>query len=232
MPHERHGAPSCLASRSGSRGSAPVPTTALTRESSTPSRRSIIRQWQRLCWTLGAVVIAGALLVPARPSAAEPRRYGLGRPATAEEIAGWDIDVRADGAGLPPGHGSVQEGQKIFAESCAACHGDKGQGKPMDQLVGGAGTLATAKPVKTVGSYWPYATTLFDYVRRAMPFNAPQSLTPDQVYGVCAYVLYLNGIIPENAVLDATSLPQVRMPNRNGFTSPDPRPDVHSRGAN
>jgi S-disulfanyl-L-cysteine oxidoreductase SoxD len=175
-------------------------------------------------------MIAGAALAPAPSSANDPPRYGLGRPATQEEIAGWDIDVRADGAGLPAGHGSVQDGRKIFAETCAACHGERGEGKAMDRLVGGFGSLATARPIRTVGSYWPYATTLFDYIRRAMPFNAPQSLTPDQVYAVSAYLLYLNGIVPESAVLDAKTLPEVRMPNRNGFTSPDPRPDVHSDG--
>lgn len=194
-------------------------------------RRAGVRQWKAACRALCVVVLAGVSLAPVRPSAADPPRYGLGRTATPEEIAGWDIDVRADGAGLPPGRGSVLEGRRIFEETCAACHGDKGQGKPMDQLVGGAGTLATAKPVKTVGSYWPYATTLFDYVRRAMPLTAPQSLTPDQVYAVSAYVLYLNGIVAESAVLDAASLPEVKMPNRNGFTSPDPRPDVHSGAA-
>jgi len=151
---------------------------------------------------------------------------GIGHTATPAEIAGWDIDVRADGRGLPPGRGSVRDGEKIFAETCAACHGAKGEGKPADRLVGGFGTLATSKPVRTVGSYWPYATTLFDYIRRAMPFNAPQSLTADQIYAVSAYILYLNNIVTEATVLDATSLPRVRMPNRNGFTSPDPRPDV------
>ena len=155
-----------------------------------------------------------------------PVGHGLGRAATAQEIAGWDIDVRADGEGLPPGSGAVAEGKMIFAQTCAACHGENGEGKPMDRLVGGFGTLASAHPVTTVGSYWPYATTLFDYVRRAMPYNAPQSLTPDQVYAVCAYLLHLNGIVGEDAVLDADSLPRVQMPNRHGFTRPDPRPDV------
>jgi S-disulfanyl-L-cysteine oxidoreductase SoxD len=152
--------------------------------------------------------------------------YGLGRPATPTELAGWDIDARADGQGLPPGSGSVRDGLKVYAERCAACHGDKGEGNPMDRLVGGAGTLASPNPVRTVGSYWPYATTLFDYVRRAMPFNAPQSLTADQIYAVCAYLLYLNQIVPAEAVMDAQTLPKVQMPNRHGFTSPDPRPDV------
>jgi S-disulfanyl-L-cysteine oxidoreductase SoxD len=159
-------------------------------------------------------------------SAADNGSLGIGHVATPAEIAGWDIDVRADGHGLPPGHGSVREGEKIFAETCAACHGAKGEGKPADRLVGGFGTLATSKPVRTVGSYWPYATTLFDYIRRAMPFNAPQSLTADQIYAVSAYILYLNNIVTEDTVLDAASLPRVRMPNRQGFTSPDPRPDV------
>jgi S-disulfanyl-L-cysteine oxidoreductase SoxD len=157
--------------------------------------------------------------------------YGLGRPATPAELAAWDIDVRADGQGLPPGSGSVRDGLKVYAEHCAACHGDKGEGNPMDRLVGGAGTLASPTPVKTVGSFWPYATTLFDYVRRAMPFNAPQSLTADQIYAVCAYLLYLNQIVPAEAVVDAQTLPTVQMPNRKGFTSPDPRPDVPRRAS-
>jgi S-disulfanyl-L-cysteine oxidoreductase SoxD len=160
---------------------------------------------------------------------AEATRYGIGRAGTPAEIAGWNIDVRADGDGLPPGHGAVSEGQKVYEHRCAACHGDQGEGQPMDALVGGEGTLATAKPVRTVGSYWPYATTLYDYVHRAMPFNAPQSLTPDQVYAVTAYVLFLNGIVPKGAVMDAHTLPRVRMPNRNGFISPDPRPDTPRR---
>jgi S-disulfanyl-L-cysteine oxidoreductase SoxD len=167
-----------------------------------------------------------ALLLLAAPAAA---RYDLGRPATPEEIAGWNTDVLPDGTGLPTGHGSVKEGAALFAQDCALCHGAKGEGKPMDRLVGGQGTLATEKPVRTVGSYWPYATTLFDYIRRAMPFSAPKSLTDDQVYAASAYILYLNGIIGENAVMDAKSLPQVKMPNRDGFISPDPRPDVHAK---
>ena len=129
--------------------------------------------------------------------------YGIGREATPQEIAGWDIDVSPNGAGLPPGRGDVRQGEAIFAAKCAACHGAHGEGKPMDRLVGGIGTLRDKKPVKTVGSYWPYATTLFDYVRRAMPLNAPQSLTPDEVYAVSAYVLFLNGIVPQDAALDA-----------------------------
>lgn len=147
----------------------------------------------------------------------EAADYELGRPATPAEIAGWNIDVAPDGQGLPPGHGSVEEGAKVFASKCAACHGAEGQGKPMDALVGGEGTIGTAKPVKTVGSYWPYATTLYDFIHRAMPFNAPQTLSPDDVYAVSAYILYLNHIVPETAVLDAQSLPKVVMPDRARF---------------
>jgi mono/diheme cytochrome c family protein len=172
------------------------------------------------------MLLLAAVLAAMGTTPSSAATFGLGRTASAQEIAGWDIDVRADGQGLPPGRGSALEGRVLYAERCAACHGAHGEGKPMDALVGGSGTLKSDHPVRTVGSYWPYATTLFDFIRRAMPFNAPQSLTPDQVYAVSAYVLYLNGILPEDAVLDARALPKLRMPNRNGFTGPDPRPDV------
>jgi S-disulfanyl-L-cysteine oxidoreductase SoxD len=178
-------------------------------------------------WSSRRALLAIALAIAAASSSANAaERFGIGHAATPAEIAGWDIDVRGDGQGLPPGRGSARNGAKIFAEQCAACHGANGEGKPADELVGGFGTLATAKPVRTVGSYWPYATTLFDFIRRAMPFAAPQSLSADQVYAVSAYILYLNGIVAEDAVLDAHTLPAIAMPNRNGFTSPDPRPDV------
>ena len=173
---------------------------------------------------LVGAAVSFALTTLAR--AADNGQLGIGHVASPSQIAGWDIDVRADGQGLSPGHGSVREGEKIFGETCAACHGAKGEGEPADRLVGGFGTLATSKPVRTVGSYWPYASTLFDYIRRAMPFNSPQSLTANQVYAVSAYILYLNDIVTEDTVLDATSLPRVEMPNRNGLTGPDPRPDV------
>ncbi|MGA2793365.1 MAG: cytochrome c [Roseiarcus sp.] len=152
--------------------------------------------------------------------------FGIGRPASPSEIAGWDIDIAPDGKGLPPGRGSVREGEMIFAQKCASCHGAQGEGKPMDRLSGGSGTIKAATPIKTVGSYWPYATTLFDFVRRAMPFNAPQSLSPSEVYAVSAYVLFLNQLVSNDAILDAKSLPRVAMPNRNAFVSgykPDPR---------
>jgi mono/diheme cytochrome c family protein len=173
---------------------------------------------------LAALLFALALLGGAF-SSAEQGRYGLGRKISEQDLAAWDIDVRPDGAGLPPGSGSAAQGGEIFLAKCSACHGENGEGTPMDRLVGGQGTLATDKPVKTVGSYWPYATTLFDYVRRTMPFTSPQSLSNDEVYAVTAYLLSLNGIVPSDAVMDAKALPRVEMPNRKSFV-PDPRPDV------
>jgi len=151
--------------------------------------------------------------------------YGIGRSATPAEIAGWNIDIDRDGNNLPPGSGSVSHGREVFDQQCAACHGAKGEGGIGDQLVGGQGTLATPKPVRTVGSYWPYAPTLFDYIRRAMLQNAPQSLSNDDVYAVSGYILNLNGLLPADATLDARTLSAIKMPNRNMFVS-DPRPDV------
>lgn len=152
--------------------------------------------------------------------------YGIGRAATPAEIAGWNIDVDRDGNNLPPGSGTVSHGREVFDQQCAACHGAKGEGGIGDRLVGGQGTLATPKPVRTIGSYWPYAPTLFDYVRRAMPQNAPQSLSNDDVYAVSAYILDLNGLLPAGAALDAKALRAIKMPNRSMFVS-DPRPDIN-----
>jgi cytochrome c len=151
--------------------------------------------------------------------------YGIGRTATPAEIAGWNIDIDRHGNNLPPGSGSVSHGREVFDQQCAACHGGKGEGGIGDQLVGGQGTLATPKPVRTVGSYWPYAPTLFDYIRRAMPQNAPQSLSNDDVYAVSAYILSLNRLLPADATLDARALSEIKMPNRKMFVE-DPRPDV------
>ena len=157
-----------------------------------------------------------ALLVLSSPALAE--EPGLGRVATPDEIASWDISIGPDGAGLPPGRGTPKQGETVYAEKCVACHGEMGAGKPNDQLVGGRGSLSGDQAqVKTVGSFWPYATTLFDYVRRAMPLNAPKSLSDDEVYAVSAYILQLNGIIGETDAMDAQTLPQVQMPNRDGF---------------
>jgi mono/diheme cytochrome c family protein len=166
------------------------------------------------------------LLGVALPASAQPPHYGIGRAPTEAEVATWDDEVRADGQGLPDGRGRAADGRVIFEQTCAACHGDKGQGGLADRLVGGFGTLTKPNPVRTVGSYWPYATTLFDFIRRAMPFNAPGTLSNDDVYAVSAYLLALNGIVPDDAVLGRGSLSNIQMPNRNGFTSPDPRPDV------
>ena len=141
----------------------------------------------------------------------------LGRAATAAEVAAADISIAPDGSGLPAGQGSVKAGAAVYAAKCASCHGPKGAGTPADPLVGGAGTLAQPNAVRTVGSYWPYATTLFDYIRRAMPTTAPLSLSNEEVYALSAYVLHLNGIVAEDAVMDAQTLPKVRMPNREGF---------------
>src|ERR1700686_1360902 len=151
--------------------------------------------------------------------------YGIGRPATPAKIAGWNIDIDRDGHNLPPGSGSVSHGHEVFDQQCAACHGTKGEGGVGDRLVGGQGTLATKTPVRTVGSYWAYAPTLFDYIRRAMPQNAPQSLSNEDVYAVSAYILNLNGLLAADATLDAKTLSAIKMPNRDKFVG-DPRPDV------
>lgn len=166
-----------------------------------------------------------ALLLALAGSAQAEGRYGLGRTATEAEIGAWNIDIDRDGRKLPTGSGSVAQGRVVFEAQCASCHGARGEGGIGDRLVGGQGTLASGKPLKTVGSFWPYAPTLFDYVRRAMPMNAPQSLGTDDVYAVSAYILNLNGIVPDAAVLDAGAMSAIRMPNRDGFVS-DPRPDA------
>ncbi|MBV8838356.1 MAG: cytochrome c [Alphaproteobacteria bacterium] len=142
----------------------------------------------------------------------------LGQPVSEADLAPWDISIAPDGKGLPPGRGTAAQGADIFLAKCQACHGEKGAGRPNDALVGGIGSLAADKtPLRTVGSYWPYATTLFDYVRRAMPFQESKSLDADELYAITAYILHLNGIIGENDVVDAQTLPQVKMPNRDGF---------------
>ena len=166
--------------------------------------------------------------------AAAPLQYGFGKPATTQEIAGWDIDVRPDGTGLPKGRGSVAEGQAIYDEQCASCHGTFGESNSYLQIAGGVGSLASDQPVRTTGSKLNYATTLWDYINRAMPFNAPQTLGANEVYALTAYVLNLNDILPADALLDQDSLPKLRMPNRDGFTTQhgfmtrDGKPDTHN----
>jgi len=164
---------------------------------------------------------------PARPSSKEPATFGIGRPATPAEIAALDIDVGPDGAGLPPGRGASADGAPIYAARCAACHGKTGKEGPNDVLVGRVPGDAfpfarDPRAPKTIGSYWPYATTVFDYVRRAMPPDAPGSLRDNEVYGLVAYLLFLNELIPADAVIDQSSLPKVTMPARDRFV-PDTR---------
>jgi cytochrome c len=171
------------------------------------------------------IAASAALLVVCATCAQAQSPYGIGRPATPPEVAGWNIDIDRYGNNLPSGSGSVSHGREVFDQQCAACHGAKGEGGVGDRLVGGQGTLATPKPVRTVGSYWPYAPTLFDYIRRAMPQNAPQSLSNEDVYAVSAYVLNLNGLLAADATLDAKTLSAIKMPNRSMFVG-DPRPDV------
>jgi cytochrome c len=166
--------------------------------------------------TLGAcaaITVALGLLAGAAEAADAPH---FGQTISPADAAAWDISVGPDGVGLPPGSGTPGQGAVVYAEKCAACHGDKGEGKTNTRLVGGQIT-GNGPVVKTVGSYWPYATTLFDFTRRAMPWTAPKSLTNDEAYAVTAHILRLNGIIGENDVIDAKTLPQVKMPNRDGF---------------
>ena len=150
-----------------------------------------------------------------------PKGPSLGVPATADEIAAMDVSIGPDGAGLPPGSGTPKQGAEVYAAKCIMCHGPEGANGVNDRLVGGQGTLKSPTALKTIGSYWPYATTVFDYVRRAMPYPAPHSLSDAEAYAVTAYLLHLNGIIGADDVMDATSLPKVQMPNRGGFTPAD-----------
>jgi len=155
---------------------------------------------------------------------------GLGRAASVQDIAGWNISIYPDGANLPSGSGTVADGKALYMDICAECHGTTGAGKTAEELVGGVGigageegALNSPWPEKTVGNYWPYATTFFDYIRRAMPPSAPLSLSADEIYGLCAYLLFLNDIIDESEVMDAKTLPAILMPNRNGFVRINPQ---------
>ncbi len=168
-------------------------------------------------WCALLSLLLPCLWSPVGPAFAETGP-GLGVPLDQDTIRRLDFTVLPDGTGLPDGGGSADRGEGLFQQHCAACHGGDGSGGPNDRLVGGIGSLATDTPVKTVGSYWPYATTLFDYIRRAMPYQAPGSLRADELYAVTAYVLFLNGVITDrNRVLDARTLPTIEMPNRDGF---------------
>ncbi len=171
-------------------------------------------------WKLSVLLFAAAVTL-----AAQSPKFGVGQPPTPEQIRELGAAIAPDGTGLPEGSGTVAAGREVFAAQCARCHGEKAEGQVGPTLVGGQGTLATDKPLKTVGSYWPYATTVWDYVNRAMPFDKPGLLKPAEVYAVVAYILNLNEIIRSDQVMDAKSLPKVKMPNRDGFVA-DPRPDV------
>ena len=152
--------------------------------------------------------------------------FGLGREATEDEVAAWNIDIRPDGQGLPEGEGSVMEGEEIYLTNCAHCHGDFGEGLGRwPVLSGGEGTLDTHDPVKTVGSYWPFLSTVYDYVHRAMPFGYAQSLSDNQTYALTAYILYLNYLVEDDFVLSKDNFTEVEMPNEGNFF-PDPRPDT------
>jgi cytochrome c len=165
--------------------------------------------------------------LPHQPGIAfAPQPFGLGRPVTKDELRGWDIDVRPDGHGLPAGKGSVKQGEALYQERCAACHGEFGEGKDRwPALIGGSGKLTDDDPKKGVGNYWPYATTLFDYIRRAMPFGNAQSLSDDEIYAITAYVLRLNDVLKDDAALDRDALLKIKLPNADNFI-PDPRPDI------
>ena len=170
--------------------------------------------------TVVLTAVVTAVLVPVNVAAQKP--LGIGRAATTEEIKRLDIDVMPDGRGLPPGRGSATDGAKIYAEKCASCHGKNGEGASFDRLVatdaGKNFDFATnAKLPRAVGNYWPYATTLYDYTYRAMPFLQPGTLTPDETYSLVAYILALNKIVAEDAVMDAKTLPAVKMPARDRF---------------
>lgn len=169
------------------------------------------------------LVIAMTTVAQSKPAApVAPKSYGIGRAATADEIKKLDIDVMPDGRGLPAGRGTVAEGQVIYTAKCQSCHGASGAGATAERLVGRDSgpnwNFATdPKLVKTVGNYWPYATTLYDYTYRAMPFTQPGTLTPNETYALTAYILALNKIVPEDAVMDQTALPKVVMPSRDKF---------------
>lgn len=163
-----------------------------------------------------------ALLAFALPAGAQTKKTGLGRAALAEEIAAWDIDVRPDGAGLPVGRGSVKQGEEIYLERCAACHGEFGEGAGRyPVLAGGQGTLNKENPDKTVGSFWPYASTVFDYVRRTMPFGNAQSLTADETYALTAYILNMNDLVKEDFELSKENFAKVQLPNAANFYDDD-----------
>jgi S-disulfanyl-L-cysteine oxidoreductase SoxD len=205
------------ASRSTRAGHASLRPSFETRPSGAP-------QDEDLCWWRSSVALLTtlALLFVADPSSAAERKLNIGQPATPDVIAGWDIDVRPDGQGLPPGKGSVKAGEQVYIEKCAACHGEFGESAGRwPQVAGGTGSLKSDDPVKTVGSYFAHLSTVFDYVRHAMPFGDAQSLTNDELYAVVAYMLFLNDIVDDKFVLSQENFTSVKMPNAGGFYDDD-----------
>jgi S-disulfanyl-L-cysteine oxidoreductase SoxD len=180
--------------------------------------------WARALFTLCLCLgLSHAVLAGDGPS-------GIGQPVTAAELAAWNIDIRADGKGLPDGSGTVEPGEEIYGEKCAACHGDFGEGVGrVPGLFGGVGSLAEDAPKRRIGSLWPHAPILFDYMRRTMPFGDAQSLTNDELYALTAFILNMNDLWADGDVLDKKNLAKIRMPNRDGFITPDPRPDTTNR---
>ncbi len=164
------------------------------------------------------ILISVLIAIGINPVLAEsPQGPGLGQSVTPEEIAQWDISVFPDGEGLPKGEGTVADGEAVYKSKCMVCHGENGLGATADQLAGAQMSLSSDYPEQTIGSYWPYATTVFDVVRRSMPMTAPGSLTDNEVYSVTAYLLYLNQLIAKEAVMNSSTLPNVKMPNEKGF---------------
>jgi len=181
---------------------------------------------------IAAAIVVGAIFsspLSAGESSKPSGYYGYGEAATTAQIAGWDIDVRPDGKGLPPGSGSVADGEILYEEQCAECHGSFGEGEGRyPSLAGGEDSLRDARPHKTVGSFWKYTSTLWDYIHRAMPFTRPESLSNDEVYALTAYVLYLNDLVEDDLVLNRENLADIRLPNEANFF-PEQRPDVHNK---
>lgn len=176
-----------------------------------------------------ALAVAWSVTGSATEPAGYPATYGFGSAPTEAELKTF-LSIQPDGRGLPPGQGGYDAGKKIFAEACSSCHGDALQGVPKaglggDRLIGGRGSLASDPPIKTVESYWPYATTLFDYIKRAMPLTAPGSLSNDDVYALASYILTEAKVTQKADIMSAATLPKVAMPNKDGFF-PDPRPEL------
>jgi cytochrome c len=197
---------------------------------------AIARSVLRVVLVAAAVWSASPLIASPRSASPSSERvrsgqsptFGVGHAPSPDHLKTIDIEVMPDGKGLAPGSGTAAAGKDVYTRRCETCHGPTGKEGPQEVIAGGRGSLNTERPLKTVGSYWPYATTLWDYIRRAMPFDHPGTLTADELYGVTAYVLFLNGIVGEQDALNQTTLPQLKMPNRDGFVA-DPRPDIPLR---